>query len=62
MILERVNMLISKMIKELEELKKLKGDVEIYYDSEVGIMAVETISNIRVGFSDEDAEECVVIF
>ena len=55
-------MLISKMIEELEELKSTDGDVEIYFNSEIGIVPVENISRIRVGFSKEDSEMCLAIF
>lgn len=55
-------MIISKLIKELEQLKEIKGDVEIYYNSEVGIAPVEVISNIQVGFSGEESDHCLVIF
>jgi hypothetical protein len=50
------------MIEELTQLKKSKGDVEIYYNSEVGITPVIVISNIQVGFSGEESDHCLVIF
>jgi hypothetical protein len=55
-------MIISKMIEELEKLKEIKGDVEIYYNSEVGVTPVIVISNIQVGFSGKDSDHCLVIF
>jgi hypothetical protein len=55
-------MLISKMIEELTQLQELKGDVEIYYNSEVGVIPVVVISNIQVGFSGEESDHCLVIF